>query len=228
MSTNNTKQYPAKGQQLTVKLFHGLQGYEKIWHLMQSFTDGRNDDSIDEVWVLQHEPVFTQGQAGKDEHILNAGDIPVVKVDRGGQVTYHGPGQLVIYLMIDIKRLGIGARDLVSNIEDAIVKMLSRYGVNASPKADAPGVYVGDDKIASLGLRIRNGRSFHGLSLNVDMDLEPFMRINPCGYAGMKMIQLLDFEPGAAVERASGCLVQELKSVFGYEELFMEYVDEGI
>lgn len=230
MSNKNdqiSKIHPAKGHQLKVKLFHGLQGYEHIWQSMQKFTDTRNDNTIDELWVLQHEPVFTQGQAGKDEHILNTGDIPVVKVDRGGQVTYHGPGQLVIYLMIDIKRLNIGARDLVSNIERAIVGMLSRYDVSASPKPDAPGVYVGDDKIASLGLRIRKGCSFHGLSLNVDMDLEPFRRINPCGYVGMKMIQLCDFEPGAAVERASGCLVQELQTVFGYDELFMEYVEAG-
>lgn len=215
----------AKGQHLQVKLLHGLQPYEAVWHAMQEFTDQRDENTEDQLWVLQHEPVFTQGQAGKAEHILSPGDIPVVPVDRGGQVTYHGPGQLVIYVMIDIKRLGIGARELVSRIEQAIVSMLALYGVDAAPKKDAPGVYVGEDKIASLGLRIRHGRSFHGLSLNVDMNLEPFDRINPCGYKNLKMIQLSDFRTDVAVERAAGCLVNELQKVFCYDDIVMEYTE---
>lgn len=215
----------AKGRHLYVKMLHGLQPYEKVWRAMQEFTDQRNEQTEDEIWVLQHEPVFTQGQAGKEEHILSPGDIPVVPVDRGGQVTYHGPGQLVIYLMIDIKRLGIGARDLVSLIEKAIVKMLALYEIEAAPKTDAPGVYVGDDKIASLGLRIRQGCSFHGLSLNVDMDLEPFGRINPCGYKDLKMIQLCDLYDDVAVERAAGCLVNEIQKAFAYDDIVMEYAD---
>jgi len=161
---------------------------------MKSFTDTRDETSPDEIWLLQHPPVFTQGQAGKPEHLLFPGDIPVVQVDRGGQVTYHGPGQLVAYVMIDIKRRGMGPRALVSLIEQSIIDALSLYGVTARARKDAPGVYVGDAKIASLGLRIRKGRSFHGLSINVDMDMEPFSRINPCGYQGMEIIQLSQFD----------------------------------
>lgn len=170
----------------------GLLPYEPVWHAMQRFTNQRDPQTPDEVWLLQHPPVFTQGQAGKPEHLLLPGEIPVVQVDRGGQVTYHGPGQLVGYLLLDVRRLGLGVRELVSRIEQSIVAVLASYGVEAYPKPDAPGVYVGGAKIASLGLRIRNGRSFHGLALNVDMDLEPFGRINPCGYAGLRMTQLRD------------------------------------
>ena len=170
----------------------GLQPYEAVYDDMLAFTSGRDKDTADELWFLQHERVFTQGQAGKAEHILLPGDIPVVQADRGGQVTYHGPGQLVVYLMIDIKRKGWGPRALVTAIEDAIVATLKRWSIDAHPKPDAPGVYVGERKIASLGLRIRHGRSFHGLALNVDMDLEPFHRINPCGYAGMEMTQIVN------------------------------------
>ncbi|MBP8202688.1 MAG: lipoyl(octanoyl) transferase LipB [Pseudomonas sp.] len=170
----------------------GQVDYQPIWHAMQRFTDTRGVDTPDEIWLLEHSPVFTQGQAGKAEHVLFAGDIPVVQVDRGGQVTYHGPGQLVAYLLLDIRRSGMGVRDLVSRIERSLIDLLASYGVKAAAKPDAPGVYVDGAKIASLGLRIRNGRSFHGLALNVDMDLQPFQRINPCGYAGMAMTQLVD------------------------------------
>lgn len=170
----------------------GLLPYEPVWHAMQRFTNQRDPQTPDEVWLLQHPPVFTQGQAGKPEHLLLPGEIPVVQVDRGGQVTYHGPGQLVGYLLLDVRRLGLGVRELVSRIEQSIVALLASYGVEAYPRPDAPGVYVDGAKIASLGLRIRNGRSFHGLALNVDMDLEPFGRINPCGYAGLRMTQLRD------------------------------------
>ena len=170
----------------------GQVDYQPTWHAMQRFTDSRGADTPDEIWLLEHSPVFTQGQAGKAEHVLFPGDIPVVQVDRGGQVTYHGPGQLVAYLMLDVRRSGIGVRELVSRIERSLIDLLASYGVSANAKPDAPGVYVDGAKIASLGLRIRNGRSFHGLALNVDMDLQPFQRINPCGYAGMAMTQLAD------------------------------------
>lgn len=170
----------------------GLRPYEPVWQAMQTFTNERAPDTPDEIWLLEHERVFTQGQAGKAEHVLIPGDIPVVKADRGGQVTYHGPGQIVGYLLLDVRRLGFGVRELVSRIEQSLIAMLAEYGVQAYAKPDAPGVYVNDAKIASLGLRIRNGRSFHGLALNVDMDLQPFGRINPCGYAGLRMTQLAD------------------------------------
>lgn len=174
----------------------GLVDYLPTWQAMQRFTQERDADALDQIWVLQHPPVFTQGQAGKAEHVLFPGDIPVVQVDRGGQVTYHGPGQLVVYLLLDIRRSGLSVRDLVSRIEQSLIDLLAGYGVTAAAKADAPGVYVGDAKIASLGLRIRRGCSFHGLALNVDMDLQPFKRINPCGYAGMAMTQLADLVDG--------------------------------
>jgi len=170
----------------------GLRPYAGVYDEMLAFTAGRDENTPDELWFLQHERVFTQGQAGKAEHVLAPGDIPVVQSDRGGQVTYHGPGQLVVYLMVDIKRLEWGPRALVSAIEKAIVTTLKRWDITAFPRDDAPGVYVGERKIASLGLRIKQGRSFHGLALNVDMDLEPFGRINPCGYAGMQMTQMRD------------------------------------
>ncbi|NVK23829.1 MAG: lipoyl(octanoyl) transferase LipB [Gammaproteobacteria bacterium] len=175
-------------QQLIVRQVD-INDYQTIWQAMQDFTDNRNEHVIDELWLVEHAPVFTQGQAGKEEHLLNTGDIPVVKVDRGGQVTYHGPGQLVVYLLLDLKRRKLGVRDLVTKIEQSIVDLLAKYQITAYAKKDAPGVYVDDKKIASLGLRVRRGCSFHGLALNVDMDLEPFLRINPCGYAGMEMLQ---------------------------------------
>lgn len=168
----------------------GLIDYEPAWQAMQRFTDGRNRETPDEVWLVQHPAVFTQGQSGKPEHLLLPGDIPVVQVDRGGQVTYHGPGQLVAYLLLDVRRLGFGVRELVTRIEHSLIALLASYGVTAAAKPEAPGVYVDGAKIASLGLRIRNGCSFHGLALNVDMDLDPFKRINPCGYAGLAMTQL--------------------------------------
>ena len=168
----------------------GLADYQTVYDQMTAFTSQRQSNTPDELWFLQHTPVFTQGQAGKAEHLLFPGDIPVIQTDRGGQVTYHGPGQLVVYLMIDIARKGWGARRLVSSIEDAIVDTLSEWNIDAAPRADAPGVYTEGRKIASLGLRIRHGRSFHGLALNIDMDLEPFQRINPCGYRGMQMTQM--------------------------------------
>ena len=179
----------------------GLVDYLPTLEAMRRFTAEREPHSSDEIWLLQHPPVFTQGQAGKAEHLLAPGDIPVIQVERGGQVTYHGPGQLVAYLMLDLRRLGLGVRELVSAMEQSLVELLASYGVAAAAKADAPGVYVGAAKIASLGLRVRRGCSFHGLALNVDMDMAPFRRINPCGYAGLQMVQLaelLDNPPALA------------------------------
>jgi lipoyl(octanoyl) transferase len=185
---------------------------------MQQFTNTRDADSDDEIWLLQHPPVFTQGQAGKAEHLLFPGDIPVVQVDRGGQVTYHGPGQLVGYLLLDVRRLGIGVRELVSRIERSLIDLLAEYGVETTAKPDAPGVYVNGAKIASLGLRIRNGRSFHGLALNVDMDLEPFRRINPCGYAGLPMTQMRDLIGPIDICQVADRLREQLVRQLGYAQ----------
>ncbi|MBK3866229.1 lipoyl(octanoyl) transferase LipB [Pseudomonas stutzeri] len=196
----------------------GLLEYRTAWQAMQHFTNTRGPDSADEIWLLQHPPVFTQGQAGKAEHLLFPGEIPVVQVDRGGQVTYHGPGQLVGYLLLDVRRLGIGVRELVSRIENSLVELLASYGVTAIAKPDAPGVYVSGAKIASLGLRIRNGRSFHGLALNVDMDLEPFRRINPCGYAGLPMTQLRDLIGPIDISDVAEKLREQLVRQLGYTQ----------
>lgn len=168
----------------------GLVDYEDTWRAMREFTDTRDADTPDELWLLQHPPVFTQGQAGKSEHVLAAGDIPVVQADRGGQVTYHGPGQWVVYIMVNLRRHRLGVRDLVDLIEHSVVRLLAARGISAEPRPSAPGVYVGDAKIASLGLRVRRGCSYHGVALNVDMDLEPFSRINPCGYEGLAVTSL--------------------------------------
>jgi len=185
---------------------------------MQAFTDARDEHTIDELWLVQHPPVFTQGQAGKAEHVLAPGEIPVVQVDRGGQVTYHGPGQIVAYPLVDIRRRGIGVKDFVHRIEESIISVLAAYGVRGARIAGAPGIYVAGEKIASLGLRVRRGRTFHGLAFNVDMDLEPFQRINPCGFAGLKVTQLSALAPvetGAVERRLVECLGEQL----GYSEI---------
>jgi lipoyl(octanoyl) transferase len=168
----------------------GQVAYQETWDAMREFTDSRDEHSQDELWFLEHPPVFTQGMNGKDIHLLMPGEIPVIPIDRGGQVTYHGPGQLVVYPLIDIKRLNIGVRDLVSAIEKAIINTLQDFNLDAYAKPDAPGVYIQERKIASLGLRVRKYCSYHGLALNVDMDLEPFSRINPCGYQGLVMTDM--------------------------------------
>ena len=177
----------------------GLVEYESTLQAMKDFTDSRTAESADELWLLQHPKVFTQGQAGKAEHVLAPGDIPVVQADRGGQVTYHGPGQWVLYLLIDIKRHKLGVRALVDLIENSIIRLLAEYGIEAAARPDAPGVYVAGDKIAALGLRVRKGCSYHGLSLNVDMDLEPFDRINPCGHEGLKVTSMAKCLPERAL-----------------------------
>jgi lipoyl(octanoyl) transferase len=168
--------------------------YERTWREMQSFTDSRSADTPDEVWYLQHAPVFTLGRNGKPEHLLDTGEIPVIQVDRGGQVTYHGPGQLVVYPLLDLTRLQLGVQSLVRILEQAVIDLLAGHGVTATRRDKAPGVYVDDRKIAALGLRVRRGCCFHGLSLNVDMDLAPFSMINPCGYPGMQVTQLADLD----------------------------------
>jgi len=204
----------------------GVVDYTETWQRMQQFTDNRDGSTVDEIWLLEHPPVFTQGQAGKEEHLLFPGDIPVVKVDRGGQVTYHGPGQLVAYVLLDIKRRKIGVRELVTLIEQVIVGALAAHEVNAYARPDAPGVYVDEAKVASLGLRVRKGCTFHGLALNVAMDLSPFSRINPCGYAGMRMVQSSDLGGPNTIEIAkqeisrqfiSQLKISELTEVTGFE-----------
>ncbi|TXH96356.1 MAG: lipoyl(octanoyl) transferase LipB [Rheinheimera sp.] len=196
----------------------GLVDYTSTWQRMQQFTDQRDDNTVDEIWLLEHPPVFTQGQAGKAEHLLFPGDIPVVQVDRGGQVTYHGPGQLVAYVLLNIKRRNLGVRQLVNLIEQSIIATLAQNGVAAYAKADAPGVYVDEKKVASLGLRVRKGCTFHGLALNVDMDLSPFSRINPCGYAGMQMVQSKDLGGPVSMQQAKQQLSAQLINLLNVSE----------
>ncbi len=186
---------------------------------MHHYTDQRDSESRDEVWLVEHYPVFTQGQAGKAEHLLMPGDIPVVQSDRGGQVTYHGPGQQIMYVLIDVKRRKTGVRQLVTALEETVIAVLDRFGVAARARPDAPGVYVGDDKICSLGLRIRKGCSFHGLALNVAMDLSPFLRINPCGYAGMHMTQLQHFRPEVTLADVQPLLAETFARQLGYQQV---------
>jgi len=197
----------------------GLQPYEPTWRKMQHLTDNRDKCTTDEIWLLEHEPIFTQGQAGKAEHLLNTGDIPVVQVDRGGQVTYHGPGQLVVYLMIDLRRNKIGVRDIVTLMENTIISVLATFSVTAYAKSDAPGVYVGNTKIASLGLRVRRGSSFHGLALNLDLDTEPFLRINPCGYAGMQMSNLSDYVDNIDKQQVAQLMADHIVQEIGYQSV---------
>jgi len=196
----------------------GQVDYTSTWQRMQQFTDQRDDSTVDEIWLLEHPPVFTQGQAGKAEHLLFPGDIPVVQVDRGGQVTYHGPGQLVAYVLLNIKRRNLGVRQLVNLIEQSIVDTLAQNEVTAYAKADAPGVYVDEKKVASLGLRVRKGCTFHGLALNVDMDLSPFSRINPCGYAGMQMVQSKDLGGPVSMQQAKQQLSAQLVKLLNVSE----------
>ena len=188
----------------------GLQPYEPVSQAMHDFTDSRDDSTPDEIWLVEHLPVFTQGQAGKAEHLLMTGDIPVIQSDRGGQVTYHGPGQQVMYVLLNLKRRKLGVRELVTLLEQTVVNTLAEYGIDAHPRADAPGVYVGEMKICSLGLRIRKGCSFHGLALNINMDPAPFQRINPCGYAGMEMTQMRQWVETATPEHIRPVLLKQM------------------
>ena len=188
----------------------GLQDYESIWHNMQQFTQNRNPETPDEIWVVEHFPVYTLGLNGKREHVLNTGNIPVINTDRGGQVTYHGPGQLVIYTLLDIKRLNLGIRQLVTILEHAMIRTLAQHGINAVSRADAPGVYVNDKKIGSIGLRIKKNCSYHGLSLNNDMDLRPFDHINTCGYSDLKVTQLSDLGVNVSANHLANSVIHAI------------------
>ena len=190
--------------------------YETIMAAMRSFTAARTPETRDELWLTEHQPVFTQGQAGKAEFVLDPGDIPVVQSDRGGQVTYHGPGQIVAYLLFDLRRHGLTVRDLVRGIQNAIIASLADYGISATCRAEAPGVYVDGDKIAALGLRVRRGYSYHGLSFNVDMDLAPYSRIVPCGLVGTGVTMLKTLRPASTVAEVTPALVAQLAEVYGF------------
>jgi lipoyl(octanoyl) transferase len=194
----------------------GRAAYEPVWRAMQAFTDARGPNTPDELWLVEHDPVFTQGQAGRPEHVLGAGDIPVVQVDRGGQVTYHGPGQLVAYPLLDLRRLGIGVRELVQRIEQAVIETLATWGIAGERKEGAPGVYVGGAKIMALGLRVRRGCSFHGLAFNVSMDLAPWARINPCGFAGLAVTTVLDCGGPSRIDDVAAVLVPALARQFDF------------
>lgn len=192
----------------------GIQEYETIWTRMKEFTQNRDDKTTDELWILEHYPVYTQGQAGKAEHILNNNDIKIVQSDRGGQVTYHGPGQLVAYVLMDIRRRNMGIRTLVCKLEQVLLSLLSQYSILANTRCGAPGVYIDEKKIASIGLRVKNGCTYHGIALNVNMDLNPFRGINPCGFAKMEMTQMAHFIPTIKVDEVSQNLVQDFTQQF--------------
>lgn len=192
----------------------GIMPYDTVWASMKEFTINRDNLTPDEFWLLQHTPVYTQGQAGKPEHVLNPHSIPVIQSDRGGQVTYHGPGQLVVYVLMDIRRTNLGIRTLVCQLEKILIHVLKTYGISATTLCGAPGVYVESKKIASIGLRVKNGCTYHGFALNVDMDLTPFLGINPCGFAKMEMTQISHYQPNVTIEEVSLCLIRELSIQF--------------
>ncbi len=185
---------------MNILTFSELQPYDVLFAQMRAFTLSRTAQTEDALWLLQHTPVFTQGQAGKPEHILNPGDIPIVQSDRGGQVTYHGPGQLMIYTLFDLKRLNLGIKTFVQKLENTVIQLLKQYDIDAHTQCNAPGVYVNGAKIGSVGIRVRHHRTYHGMSLNVNMDLSPFTRINPCGFSQLKMTQISDFIPSISVK----------------------------
>jgi lipoyl(octanoyl) transferase len=197
----------------------GVQPYLTCWQQMKQYTDQRDSDAVDELWLVQHPPVFTLGQAGKEEHILDAGDIEVVRSDRGGQVTYHGPGQLVGYLLMDIKRRGLGIRRLVTDIEDLLVDVLVELGITATSDSAAHGVYVSGSKIAALGLRVRKGCTYHGFSLNVDVNLSPFSRINPCGYPGLAVVDISGLVGSVTMADVESLVIKQFADKFGYDAL---------
>jgi lipoyl(octanoyl) transferase len=194
----------------------GLVEYEPTWRAMQRFTDERNSETPDEIWFLEHPPIFTLGMSGKHEHVLAPGDIPVVQIDRGGQVTYHGPGQLVVYPLVDLRRAKLGVRDLVTALERSVIDYAAEFGVAAECRKNAPGVYVDGRKLASVGIRVRRGASFHGLAMNVNLDLEPFTRINPCGYQGLEMTRTADLGGATSVDAAADRLEPHLLHRLGF------------
>jgi lipoyl(octanoyl) transferase len=195
----------------------GRQAYEPVWRGMQRFTDARGEDTPDELWTVEHDPVFTLGQAGKPEHVLAPGDIPVLQVDRGGQVTYHGPGQLVVYPLLDLRRLKLGVREYVQRIEQAVIDTLDEWNIGAARRDGAPGVYVNGAKVAALGIRVRRGCTFHGLAFNVAMDLEPFRRINPCGFQGLQVTSVRDLGGPSSMEAVERVLLDRLAVQFGLD-----------
>ena len=195
----------------------GRRAYEPVWRAMQSLTDARDETTPDELWLVEHDPVFTLGQAGKPEHVLLPGDIPVLQVDRGGQVTYHGPGQLVAYPLVDLRRLRIGVRDYVCRIEQAVIDTLADWNIEGRRREGAPGVYVDGAKVAALGIRVRRGCAFHGLAFNIDMDLAPFSRINPCGYAGLEVVSMRDLGGPAGIDAVKPALLDHLAARLGLE-----------
>lgn len=197
--------------ELIIKNFSSLQDYIKTWEAMKQFTETRGPTTPDELWVLEHPPVFTQGQAGKPEHVLDPHGIPIVQTDRGGQVTYHGPGQIVAYTLFDIQRLNLSTRGFVRQIEQTVIDCLSELGISAQAREDAPGVYVNGAKICSIGLRVRKGLSYHGIAFNVDMDLKPFSYINPCGYQGLQMAQVKDFVPDISIQSVQEILTKHFQ-----------------
>ena len=206
---------PAEGPP-PARLFDlGRQPYAPVWRAMQRFTDTRGEETVDELWLVEHDPVYTLGQAGKPEHVLAPGDIPVLHVDRGGQVTYHGPGQIVLYPLLDLRRLGVGVREYVCRIEQAIIDTLDEWNIGAQRRDGAPGVYVGGAKVAALGIRVRRGCSFHGLAFNIGMDLEPFHRINPCGYQGLQVTSLRDLGGPSGMDAVKPVLLDHIARQFG-------------
>ena len=206
-----------KTKMLTCYHYQSLQPYEPIWNKMRNFNDQRDDNTHDQLWLLEHLPVYTQGKAGKPEHILYANDIPIVHSDRGGQVTYHGPGQLMVYTLFDIHRLGMNTRTLVRQQEAVIIDLLSLYGHSAHQKEDAPGVYVNNKKIASIGLRVRKGKCYHGMALNIDMDLSPFDGINPCGFQTLKMTQMSDLNTEIDKKELKSNLIKQIEKHFNLQ-----------
>jgi lipoyl(octanoyl) transferase len=194
----------------------GLVEYEPTWRAMQRFTDERNAATPDEIWFLEHPPVFTLGMNASTAHVLVPGDIPVVQIDRGGQVTYHGPGQLVVYPLVDLRRAKLGVRDIVTALEQSVIQLASDFGITAETRRGAPGIYVADKKLGSVGIRIRRHSSYHGLAVNVNLDLEPFSRINPCGYEGLQMTQLAELGGPDSVERAADALEPYLLRALGF------------
>ncbi len=193
----------------------GRRAYEPVWRAMQAFTDARGADTPDELWLVEHDPVFTLGQAGKPEHVLMPGEIPVIHVDRGGQVTYHGPGQIVLYPLLDLRRLKVGVKDYVCKVEQSMIDTLADWNIEAVRREGAPGVYVGDAKIGALGIRVRHGCTFHGLAFNIAMDLEPFRRINPCGYAGLAVTSMADLGGPSSLDTVKARLIEHVARQFG-------------
>jgi len=196
--------------------------YEPTWRAMQQFTESREQGSTSEAWIVEHPPVFTQGQAGKPEHLLAVSEIPVVQSDRGGQVTYHGPGQVVIYLLLNLRDTGMGIRGLVTAIEDSIIAMLADHNIDAESRRDAPGVYVDEAKIAALGLRVKRGFTYHGLSFNLDMDLSPFQEINPCGYQGLAVTQGAELGLSLSFDQAAKAILEQLCSRINHQAKVVE------